>query len=111
MFPCFFVVNKWFLFIFFLQVSHCSHHVSFNHYSTNHKAADQGCHSQGKKSVPGQGKVRELWFESGKLEKKTDKSQGKIREFQNFLKTEMTVVVSLIFRDINLQSLPLPFVK
>ena len=45
----------------------------------------QGCHGQGKKVwkmkfFPGQGKVKEFWFESGKLEK-TDKSQGKVREF------------------------------
>ena len=32
------------------------------------------------KIFPGQGKVREFWFESGKLGK-TDKSQGKVREF------------------------------
>ena len=51
------------------------------------------------KIFPGQGKVMEFWFESGKFEK-TDKSQGKIREFQNFLKTAMAV--SLIFRNINL---------
>ena len=31
------------------------------------------------KIFPGQGKVREFWFESGKLEK-TDKSQGIVRE-------------------------------
>ena len=49
------------------------------------------------KIFPGQGKVREFWFESGKFEKKTDKSQGKVREFQNFLKIEMALSVFLIF--------------
>ena len=63
------------------------------------------------KVFPCQGKVREFWFESGKLEKKTDKSQGKVREFQNFLKTEMALAVSLIFRNINLQNWPHSFVK
>ena len=58
------------------------------------------------KIFPGQGKVREIWFESGKLEK-TDKSQRKVREFQNFLKTEMAMAVSLIFRNINLQNWPI----
>ena len=64
----------------------------------------QGCQGQGKKS----GKrtffqVREKLGNfglSGKLEK-TDKSQGKVGEFQNFLKTEMAMAVSLIFRNIN----------
>ena len=45
-----------------------------------------------------------------KLEK-TDKSQGEVREFQTFLKIEMSMVVSLIFKDINLQNLPHSFVK
>ena len=64
------------------------------------------------KIFPGQAKVREFWFESGKLgKKKTDKSQGKVREFQNFLKTEMAMTVSLIFRNINLQKWPHSFVK
>ena len=35
------------------------------------------------KNFPGQGKVRELHFQSGKF-KKNEKSQGKVREFQNF---------------------------
>ena len=35
--------------------------------------------------------------------KKNDKSQEKVREFHNFLKTEMAMAVSLIFRNINLQ--------
>ena len=43
--------------------------------------------------------------------KKTDKSQGKVGEFQNFLKTEMAMAVSLIFRNINLQNWPHSFVK
>ena len=51
----------------------------------------------------------EFWFESGKLEK-TDKSQGKVREFQNFLKNEMAMAVSLIFGNINLQNWPHSFV-
>ena len=41
------------------------------------------------KIFPGQGKVREVWFESGKLAK-----IGK-REFQNFVKTEMSMAVFL----------------
>ena len=58
------------------------------------------------KIFPGQGKVREFWFESGKLEK-TDKSQG----ISIFLKTEMAMAVSLNFRNINLQNWPHSFVK
>ena len=57
----------------------------------------QSCQVQGKKvwkmkSFPGQGKGREVWFESGKLPK-NGKSQGKVRKFQNFLKTEMAMTV------------------
>ena len=37
------------------------------------------------KNFPGQGKVRELHFQSGKF-KKNEKSHGKVREFQNFPK-------------------------
>ena len=37
------------------------------------------------KKFPGQGKVRELHFQSGKFKKKM-KSHGKVREFQNFPK-------------------------
>ena len=46
------------------------------------------------KIFPGPGKVREVWFESGKLAE-IGNSQGKIREFQNFVKTEMSVAVFL----------------
>ena len=35
------------------------------------------------KKISGQGKVRELHFQSGKF-KKYEKSHGKVREFQNF---------------------------
>ena len=38
------------------------------------------------KKFPGQGKVRELHFQSGKFKKKNEKSLGKVREFQNFPK-------------------------
>ena len=41
------------------------------------------------KKFPGQGKVRELHFQSGKF-KKIEKTRGKVREFQNFPK-EMLV--------------------
>ena len=37
------------------------------------------------KKFPGQGKVRELHFQSGKF-KKDEKSHGKVREFQKFSK-------------------------
>ena len=37
------------------------------------------------KKIPGEGKVRELHFQSGKF-KKNEKSHGKVREFQNFPK-------------------------
>ena len=37
------------------------------------------------KNFPGQVKVRELHFQSGKF-KKNEKSHGKVREFQNFPK-------------------------
>ena len=50
------------------------------------------------KFFPGQGKVIEVCFESGKLAE-IGKSQGKVREFQNFVKTEMSMAVVLIFRN------------
>ena len=59
----------------------------------------------------GQGKVREFWFELGKLEKKTDKSQGKVREFQHFLKIEMAEAVYFICSIINLQNWPHSFLN
>ena len=37
------------------------------------------------KNFPGQGKVREFHFQSGKF-RKNEKSHGKVREFQNFPK-------------------------
>ena len=37
------------------------------------------------KKFPGEGKVRELHFQSGKF-KKNEKSHGKVREFKNFPK-------------------------
>ena len=37
------------------------------------------------KFFPGQGKVREFQFQSGKY-RKNDKSQGKVREFEKFPK-------------------------
>ena len=39
------------------------------------------------KFFPGQGKVREFGFESGKFVKCAE-SQGKVRKFQNFLKSD-----------------------
>ena len=36
------------------------------------------------KKFPGQGKVREFHFHSGKFKKKNEKSHGKVREFQIF---------------------------
>ena len=39
------------------------------------------------KNFPGQGKVKELHFQSGKF-KKNEKSHGKVREFQNFPKKD-----------------------
>ena len=45
------------------------------------------------KIFPGQGKVKEFWFHSGKF-RKNEKSQGKAREFQNFTKI---VSVSAVF--------------
>ena len=52
------------------------------------------------KKFPGQGKVRELHFQSGKF-KKNDKSHGKVREFQNFPKKMLVnrlleILVSII---------------
>ena len=38
------------------------------------------------KKIPGQGKVREFHFQSGKF-RKLKKSHGKVREFQNFPKS------------------------
>ena len=52
------------------------------------------------KNFPGQGKVRELHFQSGKF-KKNEKSHGKVREFQNFPKKMLVnrlleILVSII---------------
>ena len=52
------------------------------------------------KKIPGQGKVRELHFQSGKF-KKNEKSHGKVREFQNFPKKMLVnrlleILVSII---------------
>ena len=52
------------------------------------------------KIFPGQGKVRELHFQSGKFEKH-EKSHGKVREFQNFSKKMLVmrlleILVSII---------------
>ena len=52
------------------------------------------------KNFPGQGKVRELHFQSGKFEK-NEKSHGKVREFQNFPKKMLVnrlleILVSII---------------
>ena len=43
--------------------------------------------------------------------KKTEKSQGIVRKFQNILKTKMAMAVALIFRNIDLQNWPHSFVK
>ena len=53
--------------------------------------SDSGLPRSGKKfwrmkNFPGQGKVRELHFQSGKFKKRNEKSHGKVREFQNFPK-------------------------
>ena len=71
--------------------------------------AHQGCHGQGKKS----GKFFQVREKSGNLDlsKGNWKKLTKVREFQNFLKTEMAMAVSLIFRNINLQNWPHSFVK
>ena len=65
----------------------------------------QGCHGQGKssgkwKKIQGQGKVRELHFQSGKF-KKMKKSHGNVMEFQNFPKKMLVnrlleILVSII---------------
>ena len=52
------------------------------------------------KKFPGQGKVRELHFQSGKF-KKNEISMGKVREFQNFPKKMLVnrlleILVSII---------------
>ena len=54
------------------------------------------------KKIPGQGKVRELHFQSGKF-KKNEKSHGKVMEFQNFPKKMLVnrlleFLVSIIFK-------------
>ena len=51
-------------------------------------------------NFPGQGKVRELHFQSGKF-KKNEKSHGKVREFQNLKKKTLVnrlleILVSII---------------
>ena len=53
------------------------------------------------KKIPGQGKVRELHFQSGKFKKKNEKSHGKVREFQKFPKKMLVnrlleILVSII---------------
>ena len=48
-----------------------------------------------KKNVPGQGKVREFHFQSGKF-RKNEKSQGKVREFQK-IKKKLLVNWLLVF--------------
>ena len=53
------------------------------------------------KKFPGQGKVRELHFQSGKFKKKNEKSRGKVMEFQNFPKKMLVnrlleILVSII---------------
>ena len=52
------------------------------------------------KNFPGQGKVREQHFQSGKF-KNNEKSHGKVREFQNFPKKMLfnrllEIIVSII---------------
>ena len=56
------------------------------------------------KNFPGQGKVRELHFQSGKF-KKNEKSQGKVREFQNFPKKMLVNRLLEIFSFHNLQAI------
>ena len=62
----------------------------FNERLTAILSSEAGLPRSGKKfwkmkNFPGQGKVRELHFQSGKF-KKNEKSHGKVREFQNFPK-------------------------
>ena len=56
------------------------------------------------KKIPGQGKVRELHFQSGKF-KKNGKSHGKVREFQNFPKKMLVKQASGNFSFHNLQAI------
>ena len=53
---------------------------------------------------PGQGKVRELHFQSGKF-KKNEKSHGKVREFQNFPKKMLANRLLEILSFHNLQAI------
>ena len=48
------------------------------------------------KNVPGQGKVREFHFQSGKF-RKNEKSHGKVKEFQKFPKKKLQVNWLLVF--------------
>ena len=56
------------------------------------------------KNFPGQGKVRELHFQSGKF-KKNEKNHGKVREFQNFPKKMLVNRLLEIFSFHNLQAI------
>ena len=59
------------------------------------------------KIFPGEVKVSEFGLSQGNWKKKPDKSQGKVREIQNFLKTGMSKAV--IFRNIYFQNWPHSF--
>ena len=55
------------------------------------------------KNFQGQGKVRELHFQSGEFKKKNEKSHGKVRELKNFPKKMLVnrlleILVSIICR-------------
>ena len=56
------------------------------------------------KFIPGQGKVREFQFKSGKF-RKNDKSQGKVREFEKFPKKSIGKKVLKIIISINCKKL------
>ena len=57
------------------------------------------------KNFPGQGKVRKVWFVREIGKKKMEKVGGKVMEFQNFVKTEMSVAVFNFQKLINLQNI------
>ena len=56
------------------------------------------------KNFPGQGKVRELHFQSGNF-KKMKKNHGKVREFQNFPKKMLVKRLLEILVSHNLQAI------
>ena len=88
-----------------LSISHCAlninrHNLSpFLHLNWHYTGLPRSGKKFWKmKNVPGQGKVREFHFQSGKF-RKNEKSHGKVREFQKF-KKKLLVNWILVFHQL-----------